>query len=981
MKLILKILIIWLLGQIQIITLSAQQNPQPYFRNYSTEHGFPSPEVYCVLEDSEGYMWFGTDNGVARFDGYEFKTFGAQEGLWNNVVFEIQEDTHGRIWFGTMFGELFIYEDNKIIPYTYNDVLLKHNKGKANSYLKTIDKEENVWVEIDNLGVLKIDNFGDDTVYSSKLPITFFLKKQNNLPAFFAFVTNGNASDYEKYYQESVLKQNYLEVCIDTTCKEYVLPFLKNVSGGYGGTMLSTGHILLLNHGTLSCIYDEKIIWQIPFNGNTIEIIEDKKGTIWFCREKGLRKYSTIQDLEKGVFEHYLPNRFVSNFRIDSKNGIWVTTIDSGIFYCNNSSVLNYNNRFGLSNDFVNSVAFKNNSELFARCKNGDIFLIDVNQNKILKKYKPPLDFGENDLFYDRARDIIWTGSFYWKESRWITPVVWNTILKKIIKVQSKTLKNLQLNKDGNLVGGRRNGLYFFNLKKDSAIHVYSESRIEGMLVSKQSKKLWIGTSEGLFEFKDNKFHSPNIKHPLFNHRVEAIDELMDSTLVFGTKGYGVILWKDNQLTQLTDENGLVSNMIEDIHVDHNNTIWIGTLNGLNKVSFNSMEDIKVRQFTMTTGLPSNEVYQIKSQKDQLWLCTGGGLVKFQEHPENRIAPKPILQEIKVNQKALITPLKTLFTYTENSFSFNFLGINYNMFGQVPYRYRLYKADNWQYTKNLTVNYPTLMAGDYEFEVQAQNEDGYWSESTYYDFSILPPWWQTNWAKILFSFCFLTIVVKGNQIYHAHKLQRALDKKLAQEVERDRIASDLHDGMGTEISKIKMKLEQLLRKTGLLEEETNFGFILRRIGGLHKQLQDIIWVTNTEYDNLESLIIRMQEEAYSFLEESPLQCNFSIDKKFPYKKVSGLFRQNLIYAFQEILNNTYKHAKASKVDIRIQFKKKYLSLIIKDDGIGFNPNDAPKGTGKGIPNIKKRIKDIGGTIQFDSAHGTIITILIPYEKS
>ena len=83
-------------------TALAQQNPQPHFRNYSTEHGLPSPEVYCVMEDSRGYMWFGTDNGAARFDGYEFKTYGAKEGLKDNVVFEIHEDSRGRIWFSTL---------------------------------------------------------------------------------------------------------------------------------------------------------------------------------------------------------------------------------------------------------------------------------------------------------------------------------------------------------------------------------------------------------------------------------------------------------------------------------------------------------------------------------------------------------------------------------------------------------------------------------------------------------------------------------------------------------------------------------------------------------------------------------------------------------------------------------------------------------------------------------------------------------------
>ena len=91
------------------LSLALAQDPQPAWRNYNTDHGLPSSEVYVAMQDSKGYMWFGTDNGVSRFDGYAFQNYGPAEGLQNNVVFDLQEDQQGRIWMMTMSGNAYYH--------------------------------------------------------------------------------------------------------------------------------------------------------------------------------------------------------------------------------------------------------------------------------------------------------------------------------------------------------------------------------------------------------------------------------------------------------------------------------------------------------------------------------------------------------------------------------------------------------------------------------------------------------------------------------------------------------------------------------------------------------------------------------------------------------------------------------------------------------------------------------------------------------
>ena len=153
-------------------SLIAQQNPQPYFQNYSTLHGLPSPETYCAFQDSRGYMWFGTDNGASRFDGYEFRNYGARDGLTSNVVFNIYEDAKGRIWFGTLTGDVFILEGDTILPYQFNHLLKQYEGANQNiEFSHLVPDDETAYFSLYKIGVMIIDSLGRDSLITSDLPL------------------------------------------------------------------------------------------------------------------------------------------------------------------------------------------------------------------------------------------------------------------------------------------------------------------------------------------------------------------------------------------------------------------------------------------------------------------------------------------------------------------------------------------------------------------------------------------------------------------------------------------------------------------------------------------------------------------------------------------------------------------------------------------------------------------------------------------
>ena len=179
--------------------LSAQKNPQPYFRNYGTEHGLPSPEVYFAMEDSKGYMWFGTDNGAVRFDGYDFETFDAQDGLMSNVVFDIYEDKKGRMWFGTMTGEVYIMEGDTILPYQYNHLVKGFEGQFTGAGLLRLDEDEKAYIALNNYGLITIDATGKvDTVCSDWVASTLIL---NYADFDKTIVSSSHRKDFDNYIE------------------------------------------------------------------------------------------------------------------------------------------------------------------------------------------------------------------------------------------------------------------------------------------------------------------------------------------------------------------------------------------------------------------------------------------------------------------------------------------------------------------------------------------------------------------------------------------------------------------------------------------------------------------------------------------------------------------------------------------------------------------------------------------------------------
>lgn len=945
--------------------LSGQRNPQPHFRNYSTEQGLPSPEVYIAMQDSRGYMWFGTDNGAARFDGYTFKTYGAREGLSSNVVFDIHEDDRGRIWFGTMTGEAFVLEGDTIKPYQFNNLVDQFRDQFSEAGLVYLQpEEETAYFELLNFGFLKIDSTGKGKLITTDKPLSKLILEIEGLDRGLSTTIERHENmqqtqfwkDYEIKKQVTILESVSPQKVI---LKE--LPFNVSTCNSYfTAQRLTNENWLIVRCNQLYYLQNGEIEWIISFDFETNEIVIDKNQAIWFCGKKGrgLRRYADLKALKNGRYDQFLKGLSISNIFFNSDDGLWVTTLEEGVFYCNNMSLLNYDRHFGFTSDLVTAVAFKNNNELFAGCKNGDIFELNLSKNEIIDTLVNLYRFFNHDLFYYPEKHLLLSSFFFWEKGQWNLTKYRDPITRKWKNVVTSKMEKLHLNGNGELVGCNYNGVHIMDLKTNTLrvdpFNFKLKERTFAVHTDKQ-QRLWVGNARGIFEFRDSSLVTPGIDHPAFHSRVEDIHEFPDGSLVFGTKGWGVIRWQGETILQISTDEGLTSDMIEDVHVDEQGILWVGTLNGLNKITFDTSGQAKVRQFTMANGLPSNEITKVRSYEGQVWLCTPKGLVRFHEQPEDTVSAAPILQDIVVNGDRINPELQPVFSYRENNFSFQFLTINYRQNGNIPYRFRLNKQADWSYTQNLSVNYPQLRWGDYHFEVQSQNEDGYWSPSTIYAFEIRPPWWATSWFILLST---LGILALGFGFYKYRTTQLKRENQIQQQMtalERSALQAQMNPHFIFNcLGSIQNFILQNERKQAV-EYLSRFAQLVRH--NLNASVQGS--VSLEEELSLLDNYLALEQERFEHRFDYSLTVAEEIDKNFI--SLPPMLIQP--YVENAIIHGLSKKQQRGKVEVDFAKENGHLVVKIRDNGPGYQPDLKKKFNGQhksvGMTITQKRLELLG----------------------
>ena len=348
------------------------------------------------------------------------------------------------------------------------------------------------------------------------------------------------------------------------------------------------------------------------------------------------------------------------------------------------------------------------------------------------------------------------------------------------------------------------------------------------------------------------------------------------------------------------------------------------------------------------------------------------GKIAFNKKPPvvfvSQLSIRGQLRSFDSNNKITIRP-------GERSIVIEFAAMNFSQSKKNMFGFWLEGYDStWRYTNERVLSLMNLEAGTHKLHVKASNNDGVWSNESVYTIKVNPYFQHTIWFKLL-------LAVFALMLFLVFMFYRKQQRKRLEKI-RNRIATDLHDDMGSTLSSIRI-FSDVAKKQ--IEEKPETVQLLDRISNnatsLSENMQDIIWTIRSDNDTLEDLVSRMREFGLRVCDAKNIRFNIIVSQSFKASKLTLEQRRNLYLIFKESLNNAVKYAEASQIDLHLNLKSRFLKMEISDNGKGFDIDKIKRGNG--LNNLEKRAKEIGGQIDIKSepGKGTCINLMMVLKKS
>ena len=557
----------------------------------------------------------------------------------------------------------------------------------------------------------------------------------------------------------------------------------------------------------------------------------------------------------------------------------------------------------------------------------------------------------------------------------------------------------LTLFKDGRFTNfGTNSGLV------DDTIRVIYQDR-EG--------NIWIGTNDGLSKWRDGKFTNYREKDGLIGGVILALYEDAAGDLWIGTVGGGLVRMRNGKFTSYTRKQGMFADAAFEILEDDHGSLWMSCFEGLYRVRKKDLDDfdagkistLRCASYGKPEGLASVQCNGVakpagwKSRDGRLWFATTKGVaVVDPDIPVNDAPPPMAIEEILADQKKIPMSAWKLGGAPEvaieippgrGELEIHFTALSLQAPEKNRFRYKLEGADpDWvEAGARRVAYYNNLSPGKYRFLAQGCNNDGVWNrDGAAAAFVLLPYFWQTWWfiglASLAGAGSIGGVAVFSEKQRSRRKLDR-LEQQHALERERARIAKDIHDDLGSSLTRIAMLSELAEADKAKPEEvQTHARKIAESARETVQSLDEVVWAVRPENDTWNSLVEYVSQYANAFFESTDIRCRLEMPLSLPPYHLSSEVRHSLFLIIKEALANILKHARASEVSIHVVEKPKMIEITVTDNGTGFDPDKIPAGQGRdGLQNMRERAAAIPGRFLLESApgKGTKLTVVVAWD--
>lgn len=990
---------------------------------YTMSDGLAHDRVERIVRDSTGFLWFCTSEGLSRFDGYEFKNYTQDDGLPHRSVRTFLETRSGQLWLGTGDGVVLFdprgtserdraADGDKASPMFRVFRPPPHENGNPASVEDLIeDRNGTVWVAASN-GLYTIARSDDWQLQRFDVPATvenkndtFHRLLEDRSNAIWAATESGL---YRISSDRSTIVTLHRLLRVGSIIEDRDGRIWVGSVGGQKGDDQIGLHLFSIVDGQpkkLRTFQKQDGLYEDIWLNS---LLETSDGRILVGIGNALSEY--LPDAGPGApsFRTLTTDGGVVALGEDVAGNVWYSTNSSGLRRLARGGFVNFSDADNLGVKRITSIVASSDGKIYILAEIDKIHRFDGKAFTVVE----PLDmltqsWGRGSVSFRDRTGAWWIASNAGLQRYPPVEKLEDLIHTRPLRtyttrdgVFSDVIFHLFEDSRGDIwigsIGHPVESLTRWDRATDT-IHQYTAANdglpagnVVTAFAEDRAGNIWIGYyAGGLVRYRAGKFDSYTAEDHLPPGYIGNIFADSRGRIWVSTSQGGVVRIDEPaverpRLVNITTRDGLTSNQTTCTTEDNFGRIYIGTGRGVNRLD---LQTGRTKVFTKADGLPENIITQCNREASgALWFGTWNGAARYEPAAAERTSPPPVfLSDLRVNGVSVNT-LSQLgeinlrnfeFTSDQRQIQIDFLALGFGVGESMRYQYKLDGVDaDWSEPSPQRMVNLNLSSGTYSFLVRAINAEGVTSATpARLSFSIARPIWQRWW------FLLMVATAIAFAVYFVYRYRLAQLLKL--ERVRTRIASDLHDDIGSSLSQIAILSEIAQHKAG----DNGAAEPLRRIADTSRDMvdsmSDIVWAINPRNDHLSDLTHRMRRFAGDTFDSTDVGYRFHFDEAAPDIGLGADLRREVYLIFKECINNAAKHSGADYVDISVNVVTDVVSVTIADNGHGFDVATALSGEangygGNGLLNMRKRAERLGGEFSIESTGtGTTVRFSVP----
>lgn len=954
------------LGILLCPSLLAAQDP--LFHRLATREGLPSNTVYTMAQDHDGFVWFGTSNGAVRVDGSHVDRFGLDEGMTDAEVFVVHPDSRGRMWFLTGNGRPCYYDHGRVMGPTERPEL---GRVWLRSGVRSVheDRTGAYWFGGFNGDVAVLDAEGAVTVRSIMDPVG----KVNGGHITLAPDGAGGTRMFCGPYLVPQGRDKDRKAREDTALADGTMRLFPN------GRLIGSGTWCVKEWQDTAWVqlFDARDLGRSGRFRRAYPVGPDE---VWLSlQEGGVCQMKRIRGRWQDVRGVLFQDDLVNDVMRDRDGNIWIATAFTGVIMITAAAeqTMFYRGQGPAGEEFLRVTLDTATGRVWCGTNQGDLYRLDHGL--------VPVDLPPAGAHFNRVNDLlvfgpdvfVATDETSWrldpsgrvKEIQARNPYRWKGLMRGPTKAYARG--------PADRLFASFYGLYEFNWREEVLERVDPDLAPEVRVyapVFDRAGTLWYEDQGHLLSLRDAVLTAhPEVDLPPGIRITDMV--FMGDTLVMATSGRG--LWfhhRGRMVRRVGRPEGLASEAVNHVFAE-GGELFVATDQGLDRITGLATGTPRVQHEAMAMGGLSHAVRDVAVDRGHVYALLENGLCVLPRngHPHPVGLPVPYLRRVLINDSLVSERSIVGIRRGRDRLVVGLAAVRFSEPEGVVLEYRIDPDQPWQRAFGGLLDLSAQEAGDHRLQVRAAWRDGPWSTPAEMGVVIIPRLSERWWARVLLVIALVSATFLLLRRFAARRLRRREERLRERELvahERQRIAMDLHDDLGAELSSLLLltRLQRHHPVPGGLDR------LEQLAGTLTEKMKEVIWSTDPGHDTLEATISFILKHATTLCAQHGLSVRTVIAPRLPATELSAGMRRELFLLAKEALNNTLKHSGATTLTLEARVVNDAVELVIADDGHGFEG----AGNGRGLQNMAERARAIGATLQVDGrSSGTRITLRLP----